>query len=78
MTINQERTYIMNHPYYKGSVKWTDRVLRMPDPQVHAIFMKFQQVDYKKLEKELKDRDKENRNYHQINIFELEASENGE
>ena len=70
MTIDQERNYIAKHPYYKNSPKWLARVMRMPDPQVHAIFKKFQQVDYNKLEKEMKAQEKDNRSYHQINMFE--------
>lgn len=70
MTIEQERNYIAKHPYYKNSPKWIARVMRMPDAQVHAIYKKFQQTDYKKLERELKAQNKENSNYHQINMFE--------
>lgn len=70
MTIDQERTYIKQHPKYRGSVKWIDRVNRMPDPQVHAIYKKFREADYKKIERELKAQRKENEQYHQINMFE--------
>lgn len=78
MTIDQERNYIAKHPYYKNSPKWLARVMHMPEPQVHAIFKRFQKVDYKKLERELKQQEKENAKYHQINMFEyMEAIENG-
>ena len=70
MTIDQERNYICQHPYYKNSPRWKDRVMRMPEPQVHAIFKKFEKADYKKLEKELKAQEKDNQNYHQIDMFE--------
>lgn len=74
MTIDQMRSYICNHPKYKDSSKWKARVMRMPDPQVYAIFKQFQKVDYKKLERELKQQEKENAKYHQINMFEYEES----
>ena len=78
MTIDQERNYIAKHPYYKNSPKWLARVMRMPEPQVHAIFKRFQKADYEKLERELKAQEKENAKYHQINMFEyMEAIENG-
>lgn len=78
MTIDQERNYIAKHPYYKNSPKWLARVMRMPEPQVHAIFKRFQKADYEKLERELKQREKENSKYHQINMFEyMEAIKNG-
>lgn len=78
MTIDQERNYIAKHPYYKNSPKWLARVMCMPEPQVHAIFKRFQKVDYEKLERELKQREKDNAKYHQINMFEyMEASKNG-
>lgn len=70
MTIDQERVYIMGHPKYKDSEKWKDRVMRMPDNQVHAIYKQFQKVDYKKIEKEMKAQKKDNENYHQVDIFE--------
>ena len=71
MTIDQERNYIMQHPKYKNSVKWKDRVLRMPDNQVHAIYMKFRwSTDYKDIEKAIKAQNKDNANYHQVDMFE--------
>lgn len=70
MTIDQEKNYILQHPKYKNSMKWRDRVMCMPDPQVHAIFKQFQKADYKKIERELKQQEKENAQYHQINMFE--------
>ena len=70
MTIDQERTYIMQHPKYKNSVKWKSRVMSMPDPQVHAIFKKFQQADYNQIQREMKAQEKDNVNYHQIDMFE--------
>lgn len=75
MTIDQERTYIMQHPKYKNSVKWKDRVMRMPEPQVHAIYKQFQKADYNKIARELKAQNKENVKYHQIDMFEY--MENG-
>lgn len=66
MTIDQERTYIMQHPKYKNSQKWRARVMRMPEPQIHAIFKQFQKVDYNKVQKQLD----ENKQYHQMNMFE--------
>lgn len=77
MTIDQEKTYILQHPKYKNSMTWRDRVMRMPDPQVHAIFKQFQKVDYKKIERELKAQEKENKKYHQINMFEYMEAKNG-
>ena len=68
--LDQMRTYIAQHPYYKNSPRWIARVMRMPPPQVCAVYKKFKQADYKKLERELKERDKANQNYHQINMFE--------
>ena len=70
MTIDQERNYILQHPKYKNSMTWRGRVMKMPDPQVHAIFKQFQKVDYKKLERELRQQEKENTKYHQVNMFE--------
>lgn len=70
MTIDQERNYISQHPKYRNSPKWKARVMRMPDPQVHAIYKQFQKVDYKKLEKQLKQQEKDNQNYHQMDMFE--------
>lgn len=70
MTIDQERNYISQHPKYRNSPKWKARVMRMPDPQVHAIYKQFQKVDYKKLEKQLKQQEKDSQNYHQIDMFE--------
>ena len=78
MTIDQERTYIMQHPKYKNSVNWRARVMKMPDPQVHAIFKQFQKVDYKKIEREMKEREKNNKKYHQINMFEYMEEKNHE
>lgn len=78
MTIEQERNYILQHPKYRNSIKWRMRVMRMPIPQVHAIFKQFQKADYKKIERELKEQEKNNRNYHQINMFEYMEEKNGE
>jgi len=75
MTIDQERTYILQHPKYKGHKGWWSKVMKMPDPQVHAIFKQFQKVDYKKLEREMKAQEKENEQYHQINMFEYMTKE---
>lgn len=70
MTIDQMRTYICQHPKYRNSPKWKARVMRMPEPQVFAIYNQFKKADYKKIEKELKAQEKDNQNYHQIDIFE--------
>lgn len=70
MTIDQERSYILQHPLYKNSMTWHAKVMRMPDSQVHAIYKKFQKVGYKELEREIKKQNKENEKYHQINMFE--------
>lgn len=79
MTIDQERDYILKHPYYKNSVTWKDRVMRMGDTQVHAIFKNFQKVDYAKLERNLRKREANNKKYHQIDMFEyLREKENEE
>lgn len=78
MTIDQERTYIMQHPKYKNSVKWKDKVMRMPEPQVHAIYKQFQKADYKKIARELKAQNKENANYHQVDMFEYMKELKGE
>lgn len=70
MTVEQMRDYISKHPAYKGSMTWKMRCMRMPEPQVFAIYKKFKDVDYKKLEMEIKQQDKTNEEYHQINMFE--------
>ncbi len=70
MTIDQERTYIMQHPKYRHSVNWRARVMKMPDSQVHAIYKQFQKLNYKKIEKEVKQQNKDNEQYHQIDMFE--------
>ena len=75
MTIDQERSYILKHPKYKDHKGWWSKVMKMPDPQVHAIYKQFQKVDYKKLERELKAQEKENEQYHQINMFEYMKGE---
>ena len=79
MNINQMRMYIAKHPKYKNSPRWIDRVMRMPEPQVYAIYRQFQKADYKKIEREMKRNNKENEQYHQMNIFEyMEELENAE
>ena len=70
MDINQMRIYISQHPKYRNSPKWKARVMRMPENQVVALYNKFRLLDYKKIEKEMKQQDKENSKYHQIDIFE--------
>lgn len=70
MDVNQMRVYICQHPKYKTSPKWIDKVNRMPDNQVIAIYRQFQKLDYKKIARELKDQKKDNENYHQMNMFE--------
>lgn len=81
MTIDQERTYIMQHPKYKDYDGWKNKVMSMSDRQVHAIYKKFQNVDYKKVEKEIKAQKKDNANYHQVDMFEymeeLKGANNG-
>ena len=44
--------------------------MRMPDAQVHAIYKQFQKLDDKKIERELKQQEKDNRSYHQMTMFE--------
>ena len=78
MTIDQERLYIMQHPKYKNSVRWKDRVMRMPDPQVHAIYCQFKKADYNQIARELRAQEKENANYHQIDMFEYMDELKGE
>ncbi len=70
MTIEQMRNYICNHPKYKESPKWKARVMRMPNPQVYAIYKQFQKADYKQISRQLKEQEKENQKYHQIDMFE--------
>ncbi len=70
MTIEQMRNYICQHPKYKESPKWKARVMRMPEPQVYAIYRQFKKADYKQIARELKEQEKENQNYHQIDMFE--------
>jgi hypothetical protein len=51
--------------------------MRMPEPQVYAIYRQFQKADYKKIERDMKRNNKENEQYHQMNIFEyMEELEN--
>lgn len=68
--MNQMRTYISQHPKYRNSPKWKDRVMRMPENQVVALYNKFRELDYKKIERQMKQQEKENQNYHQVDIFE--------
>ena len=70
MTIERMRDYISKHPAYKNSPRWKARVMRMPEPQVFAIYKKFKDADYKKIERDIKARDKENAQYHQMDMFE--------
>ena len=70
MSIEQMRVYIAEHPKYKNSPNRRYRCQTMPSNQVVAIYNNFRKMDYKKIEKELKAQDKDNQNYHQINIFE--------
>lgn len=79
MTMQQMRDYISKHPYYKNSPAWRDRCQRMPERQVVAIYNKFRQQDYRKLERQLKKTEKSNEQFHQINMFEyMEGITNGE
>lgn len=68
--IDEMRTYICQHPKYKNSVSWRARVMKMPVPQIIAIYKQFQKVDYRKIEREMKRQEKDNKKYHQINMFE--------
>ena len=70
MDMNQMRTYISQHPKYRNSPKWKARVMRMPENQVVALYNKFRELDYKKIERQMKQQEKENQNYHQVDIFE--------
>lgn len=68
--MNQMRTYISQHPKYRNSPKWKARVMRMPENQVVALYNKFRELDYKKIERQMKQQEKENQNYHQVDMFE--------
>lgn len=68
--MNQMRTYISQHPKYRNSLKWKARVMRMPENQVVALYNKFRELDYKKIEKQMRQQEKENQNYHQVDMFE--------
>lgn len=70
MTMQQMRNYISNNPLYKNSPAWRDRCQRMPERQVVAIYNKFKNIDYKKIEREIKKTNKNNEQYHQISMFE--------
>lgn len=70
MTIEQMRNYLCQHPKYKDSLKWKTRVMNMPAPQVYAIYNQFKKADYKKIAREIKAQEKENKNYHQMDMFE--------
>lgn len=70
MDMNQMRTYISQHPKYRNSPKWKARVMRMPENQVVALYNKFRELDYKKIERQMKQQEKENQNYHQVDMFE--------
>lgn len=60
MTINEMRAYISNR--YE-SMKWKDKVSRMPTRQVIAIYRNFKQRDEKACPREPD-------GYHQIDMFE--------
>ncbi len=70
MTTQQMRVYISQHPLYKGSMKWKAKCMTMPERQVIAIYNKFKQQDFKKIEKEVLEREKQKEQYHQIDMFE--------
>ena len=70
MEIRHMREYIARHPKYKNSPNWRARVMNMPTNQVVAIYNSFQKLNYRKIEKQLKRQEKDNKNYHQINMFE--------
>lgn len=70
MEIMQMRNYISQHPKYRNSPKWKARVSRMPENQVVALYNKFRQLDYKKIEREMKTQEKDNAQYHQMDMFE--------
>lgn len=78
MEINQMRVYISQHPLYKHSPAWVDRCQRMPSNQVVAIYNNFKKLDYKKIEREMKKREKTNAQYHQIDMFEYMEELNDE
>ena len=71
MTLEQMRNYIMEHPRYKNSPTWKAKCLKMPAPQVVAIYKQFQKVNYNKIAKEMKAQEKDNKNYHQMDMFEF-------
>ena len=70
MDIRQMRIYISQHPRYKNSASWKARCQTMPDRQVVAIYNNFIKQDFRKIEKEIKQINKSNEQYHQIDIFE--------
>lgn len=70
MTIEDMRYHVENHPKYRDSPRWRDRVRRMPDEQVFAIYEKFKLEDYRKIEREMKETKKSNDQFHQMDIFE--------
>lgn len=78
MDMNQMRDYISKHPKYRNSPKWKARVMRMPENQVVALYSKFRQLDYNKIEKEMKELEANNSKYHQMDMFEYEEEMNGQ
>lgn len=78
MTVEQMRIYISHHPKYKDSPRWRVRCMNMSDLQVCAVYHKFRKLDYRKIEREMKKQNKDNSEYHQINMFEyMEGLQNG-
>ena len=69
MTVDQMRNYICQHPKYKNSMYWKQKVMTMPENQVVAIYHKFKQINYGEEQKKV-DARKEGSEYHQIDMFE--------
>lgn len=70
MQMHEMRMYIANHPRYKNSFSWRAKCQTMSERQVAAIYERFKNLDYKKIEREMKQTNKSNEQYHQINMFE--------
>lgn len=66
-TIAEMRLYLMSR--YPDSLKWQERVSKMPTRQVVAIYKKFKNMPKKPYIGPLP----EDPNYHQINMFEYLA-----
>lgn len=68
--IAQMREYISKHPRYKNSMAWRDRCQRMPSNQVVAIYNKFLQQNYTKIERDMQAEKSKPETYHQMDMFE--------